>query len=266
GTDRVRKLVRPGRARRLANPDAARPFTRAGLRIARVLERSPARLDLELLPGRSLHDLGDAGLPAWERFAQLWPGAVQPQPLPAHTGADEAAVLDGWFHRADGVGGLDLLGAPRRHLEAAVNRVCALLQEEGEPLAACHRDLHDGQLLWDGRTLSLLDLDTAAAAEPALDLGNLAAHVDLMRVQGQLGGPAYTRIGRLLDDVAARVSTEPRLAVYYLASRLRLGFVHAFRPGASAWLPAWTDGSLRLAASPAAWAARGAAARQAPGV
>ena len=67
GASRVRKLVRPGRARRLAPPEALRPFRRAGLRTAEVIDRGPSHVSLELLPGRSLHDLGDGGMAGWER-------------------------------------------------------------------------------------------------------------------------------------------------------------------------------------------------------
>ncbi|WP_103063537.1 phosphotransferase family protein [Actinomyces qiguomingii] len=260
GTDRVHKLVRVGRAERLADPRAAGPFLRAGLRTAEVLARSESSVHLELLPGRSLHELSDAGLAGWERLTQLWPGVIRPESLPEHTGADEAAVMQRWHRRALRLGAIDTIGAQdelRPALSAAIDTVSALLRKPGDPPAASHRDLHDGQLLWDGTVLSLLDLDTAALAEPALDLGNLAAHVDLARAQGRLGAQAHTHVGRLLDDLAQDLASVPRLSAYYLASRLRLSFVHAFRPGAQQWLPAWTDESLHLAASPdRAWAAR----------
>ncbi|MDO4899513.1 serine kinase [Actinomyces sp.] len=256
GTDRVHKLVRAGRAAKLADLRVSHPFLRAGLRTAEVLDRSSARVDLELLPGQSLHDLGDAGLPGWERFAQLWPGVVRPESLPEHTGADEAAVLLRWHRRALDLGMSDVLGTPEG-LGTAVDVVAGLLREPGDPLAAAHRDLHDGQLLWDGATLSLLDLDTAALAEPALDLGNLAAHVDLMHTQGRLASTAHTHIAQLLDELSQELASEHRLSVYYLASRLRLSFVHAFRPGAPAWLPDWTRESMQLAAAPGrAWQSR----------
>lgn len=255
--DRVRKLVRAGRAGRLADPRAARPFLRAGLRTPEVLDRSPSHLDLELLPGTSLGDLGDAGLAGWERLTRLWPGVVRPEALPEHTGADEAAVLRGWHRRAARLGVLDVAAVSPRALADAVAVVCARLEAPGQALAAAHRDLHDGQLLWDGTTLSLLDLDTAALAEPALDLGNLAAHVDLMRAQGRLGAAAHGRVGALLDELAGGLAGRPRLDAYYLGARLRLICVHAFRPGTEAWLPAWTAQTLRLvAAGGHAWSER----------
>ncbi|PHP51795.1 phosphotransferase family protein [Actinomyces ruminis] len=256
--DRVHKLVRAGRAARLADPRGSRPFLRAGLRTPEVLGRSPSHLDLELLPGTSLGELGDTGLAGWERLAQLWPGVVRPEALPEHTGADEAGVLRGWHRRAARLGVLDVTETGPQAIADAVAAVCARLEVPGEALAAAHRDLHDGQLLWDGTALSLLDLDTAALAEPALDLGNLAAHVDLMRAQGRLGAAAHARVGALLDGLADGLAGKPRLDAYYLGARLRLICVHAFRPGAEAWLPAWTARTLRLvAAGGRAWSVRG---------
>ncbi|MBW3069924.1 MULTISPECIES: serine kinase [unclassified Actinomyces] len=257
GQDRVRKLVRPGRAARLADPQAARPFVRAGLRTARVLDRSASRLDLELLPGSSLRDLGDAGMAGWERLVQLWPAVVRPEALPEHTGADEAEVLRSWRRRTLNLGMLAGTTMASTRVGDAVARVCAVLEQPGDPLAASHRDLHDAQLLWDGSTLSLLDLDTACLAEPALDVGNLAAHVDLMLAQNRLSTTAHGRVASLLEDLGRQLASRPRLSAYYLASRLRLIHVHAFRPGAETWLPAWTRESLRLVASPGdAWADR----------
>ena len=240
----MRKFVRPGRARRLAPPEALRPFRLSGLRTAEVIERGSSHISLELLPGRSLHDLGDEGMAGWERLARAWPAVVRATAaLPRHTAAHETAVLRAWFDRTRATGALDVLDAlaGRGRIEREVERACAALGEAGGPLVISHRDLHDGQLLWDGRELSLLDLDTAATAEAALDLGNLAAHVDLMRIQGRLGPEAHSRVLGLLDDVAARLPTDSqRLRAYRAASLLRLALIHVFRPGAGPWLAAWT--------------------------
>lgn len=245
---RVSKLVRPGRARRLAPPEALRPFRQAGLRTAEVIDRGPSHVSLELLPGRSLHDLGDGGMAGWERLARVWPAAVRAAAaLPEHTAAHEAAVLRTWLGRTRAAGALDVLDAlaGRGRIEREAERACAALGEAGGPPVVSHRDLHDGQLLWDGRELSLLDLDTAATAEAALDLGNLTAHVDLMRVQGRLSTTAHDRVLGLLDDMAARLPTgSRRLRAYRDASLLRLVLIHVFRPGAGPWLAAWTHHAL----------------------
>ena len=244
----VRKIVRPGRAHRLCPPQARRVFEGAGLRVPGLVGRGADHVDLELVPGRSLHELGDAGLAGWRRLARVWPDAVRDAAaLPEHTGAHEAGVLHRWLVRARAAGALDVLdalGGPGR-IERSIERACAALDEDRGPAVAAHRDLHDGQLLWDGCDLSLIDLDTAATAEAALDLGNLAAHADLARVTGRLGAAAHDRVLGLLDDVAARLPTASRrLRAYTDAARLRLALVHVFRPGAGAWLAAWTHLAL----------------------
>ena len=248
GEHLVRKIVRPGRARRLCPPRARRVFESAGLRVPGVVGRGADHLDLELVPGRSLHELGDAGLAGWRRLARVWPDAVRDAAaLPEHTGAHEAGVLHRWLVRARAAGALDVLDAVggRGRIERSVERACAALDEDRGPAVAAHRDLHDGQLLWDGCDLSLIDLDTAATAEAALDLGNLAAHADLARVTGRLGAAAHDRVLGLLDDVASRLPTASRrLRAYTDAARLRLALVHVFRPGAGAWLAAWTHLAL----------------------
>ena len=68
---------------------------------------------------------------------------------------------------------------------------------------------------------------------------------NLMRVTGRLGAAAHDRVLGLLDDVASRLpTTARRLRAYTDAARLRLALVHVFRPGAGAWLAAWTHLAL----------------------
>lgn len=254
----VRKIVRPGRAGRLCPPQARRVFEGAGLRVPGVVGRGADHLDLELVPGRPLHELGDAGLAGWRRLARVWPDVVRDAAagLPEHTGAHEAGVLHRWLVRTRAAGALDVLDAVggQGRIERSVERACAALDEDRGPAVAAHRDLHDGQLLWDGCDLFLIDLDTAATAEAALDLGNLAAHADLARVTGRLGAAAHDRVLGLLDDVAAHLpTTARRLRTYTDAARLRLALVHVFRPGASAWMRDWIGLALHRTTTTPGW-------------
>ncbi|RRD25649.1 phosphotransferase [Actinomyces bowdenii] len=260
GPDRVSKLTRPGRARPSpASLEAFEAFTRMGLRVPGILRADEDRIDLELVPGRSLAELGDAGLPGWQRLARVWsrlgPAGAS---LPLHSPAHEARVLRDWYERAAGHGLLEeATGDPHAGpaLGRAVEEACADLEAGGEQspgpaLTLCHRDLHDGQLLWDGRDLSLIDLDTPALAEAALDLGNLMAHAELMALQGRLSPQGHDRVQGLLEDMAAASpTTGARLRAYHHGARLRLIFVHAFRPGARAWLPRWTSSCLAAPSS-----------------
>ena len=239
---RVRKIVRPHRAAALvrAHTTAASLLRVTGLRTPRILDSSDDIddvIDLELLPGRSLDALGDTGLPAWRRLADSWAHLAHGEAdLPVHGPRQEAEVLRRWFASAQRYGVID---QPTLLHEQVVDTCLSLREDDGVHVIA-HRDLHDGQLLWDGIGLSLLDLDTAAMAEAALDLGNLWAHADLMALRGWLGPEAHAQVRGLLDNMARTLpTTAERLETYYRSSALRLVFVHAFRPAAHQWLPAW---------------------------
>lgn len=244
---RVRKIVRPHRAAALvqAHATAASVLRITGLRTPRILNSSDDIddiVDLELLPGRSLDALGDTGLPAWRRLADSWAHLARSEAdLPVHGPRQEAEVLRRWCASAQRYGVID---QPTLLHEQVVDTCLRLREDDGVHVIA-HRDLHDGQLLWDGIDLSLLDLDTAAMAEAALDLGNLWAHADLMAVRGRLGPEAHTQVRGLLDNMARTLpTTTERLETYYRSSALRLVFVHAFRPAAHQWLPAWVHHCL----------------------
>lgn len=235
---RVRKIVRPRKAASLvrAHTTAASVLRITGLRTPRILGDDDV-VDLELLPGRSLDELGDAGLLGWRRLTDCWAHLADAETdLPAHGPRQETEVLRRWFASAHRYGVID----QSELLREQVVDTCLRLREDDGGHVVAHGDLHDGQLLWDGRDLSLLDLDTAAMAEAALDLGNLWAHTDLMAVRGRLCPASHARVRDLLDDLARRLpTTTERLEAHYRSSALRLVFVHAFRPTAHRWLPTW---------------------------
>ena len=244
--DRAIKFTRQGRANAVAvqSSQVAELCDGSGITAARVLTHSPSRVELALLPGRTFHDLGGDALPGWRRFTETWPGlVVRPAGLPEHTGADEANVLWQWFERARehrALSLLDRLGAE------AVETCQRLTSGDDGTRVLTHRDLHDKQILWDGDTLGLLDLDTAARGEAALDLGNLWAHVELRHAQGRLTQQDRDRIlDLLLGDLAGVLPTTPeRIAAYHRAARLRLAFVYAFRPRSAGWLRHWVEETL----------------------
>lgn len=240
GTDYVTKLLRPGRASRTVHSsrELAGLCAAAGLGAALVLDHSATRIEFSKLAGLTLHDLGTFGVGGWQRFVDVWPRFVTQQWVgPQHTGLDEAAVLRRWF---DQVVEFDAL-APLDRLRSATEETCAALAAPATRLVVAHRDLHDKQLLWDGQSLSMLDLDTACLAEPELDLANLWTHVELRHVQGSIDSATATQILALLNTLSSRLNiSEERFAVYRRATRLRLAFVYAFRPSASSWLPDWT--------------------------
>lgn len=243
GGEFASKLLRPGRAVSVAQ--ASERVTEltcgTGVTAARVLGHSGSRVDFQRLPGRSLHALGDDALPGWQRFTEAWPGVTgRPADLPYHGPADEARVLTQWLTWAEEHQALPELTA----LRAAVERTCRDLTGGDGPVSTIHRDLHDKQLLWDGASLGLLDCDTAARGEAALDVANLWAHVELRHLQGSLANP------RPILDVVAQLPHDPRrFPAYHRATRLRLAFIYAFRPTAARWLPTWVEQTLSLGAT-----------------
>lgn len=254
----------------------------AGFGAAEVLSSTDDVVEFSLLPGTTLYDLGRAGaqgessdglgspfpstsslvprersgrrvvagsslagdaqgaMEGWRALADGWPDFARTTlELPAHTSGDEIEVLRTWYGHALRFGSLDRLD----ELGAAVDEACEALAETPDPAVTLHRDLHDKQALWDGTQIHLLDLDTAARGEAALDLANLLVHVELRAMQGVLDRA---------DDIAAilmgavdklEISAQ-RLAAYAQASRLRLAFLYSFRPASAPWLGAWTDQAL----------------------
>lgn len=200
---------------------------------------------LSRVDGRTLHDLGaDPGTPdavvhaAWDGWARGWervlaaPVAADAAP---HTAAAEAEILLRWRDHA-------LRAGVDSAVAVAFDRTAAALTvDAGEASTPAHRDLHDKQMLWDGHRAGLIDLDTAARAEPALDLANLRAHVAWRRGQGRLSPARALGALEAIDRVAARSNVDPaRIAAYEASTRLRLGAVYLFRPAwrtrAAQWL------------------------------
>ena len=101
-----------------------------------------------------------------------------------------------------------------------------------EPCLA-HRDLHDGQFLIHGETVSLLDFDLLCKADAALDTGNLLAHMVLRGLQSGCEPGRTAVCGRALLSGLAR-HDEPgfkqRLLFYQATSFYRLALLYALRP------------------------------------
>lgn len=249
--DRFTKALRRGRAVGVAaaSEDVARACRTAGLRAAPVLEATDDAVTFGRLDGTTLHDLGDAGLEGWAALARAWPalaagevGVTGSATVGVHDAAREAETLGTWLDHADR---FDALPEHRAALRAAADAtVATLLDGDPDAVRLLHRDLHDKQVLWDatdGRP-GLLDLDTAAHGEAALDLANLDAHLDLRVLQGVFSDGFADRVREVLVPVADAVgATPPRLRAYGRAARIRLACVYAFRPSAGTWLPAWAD-------------------------
>jgi len=227
--DRYVKVVRPGRAAGVVAPMAAvadrpgRPFA-----LARALDIDDERgvIEWEALAGAPLHErlehtaeptlLADVG--ASLRWLHDEAGPVDA----VHDADAEAAVVERWLALARAhCGNADAVMA------APAERVVSGLR--GVPpggTVTLHRDFHDKQVLVADDGVGLIDLDTLARGDAALDVANFLVHLELRVLQGLLHD-AVAVGAAFLDGYGG---TPGNVQVYADAARLRLACVYAYRP------------------------------------
>ncbi|WP_324649832.1 aminoglycoside phosphotransferase family protein [Georgenia sp. H159] len=229
GTDLAR---RGGLVASLVGDDVPVPRLRDGSEPERGVLR------WSVVPGRTLHDLGAAEEWSVEEARTAWIAAgravARLHAAPAalvtarHRATDELDALAAWLHPAVSHGLLDADLVAR-----AGEQVTAELETGDAPsaLGVLHRDLHDKQLLLDAGAVGIIDVDTLAVGERALDVANLLVHLELRQAQGLLTDEraAAAREG-FRSGVGADELPDARLAAYVRATRLRLAGVYAFRP------------------------------------
>lgn len=246
GTVHWSKVLRPGRAGDVAA--ALRWVGTRGVPVPRVeaLDAEAGTVTTAELPGTPLHALWDSAAVRGretEVMAAVGRTVTRLHRLPAppvavrHDPAAELAVTRRWLDLAEVHG---VLPVPRLALDRLLDQAAALLDSPGVEVGLLHRDLHDKQVVLEGGEVALLDLDLLAVGSPALDLANLAVHVEL-RVHQQLldADAADAAIGGLWEGAQPSQAVRRLIAGYALATRLRLVAVYAFRPAstqAAVWL------------------------------
>lgn len=127
--------------------------------LAPLLSTLPRREALGLMErlGGAIHKLHGSGAPAGR----------------THTLEDEMDILEVRLSGARDARP-DLSGAIHRVLEGCHRLARGM---EPNPTRGIHRDFHPGQVVLDGPTVHLLDLDLYAEGDPALDVGNFTAHL-----------------------------------------------------------------------------------------
>lgn len=205
----------------------------AGLRAARIeaVDAPRQAFRMEWLAGQPL----DLASVSPERLCELGQSLrdwqEQECTLEVHGAADELVVLDDWFarhERALGAAPADWI-ALREELQRLAPRL------PPAPPVACHRDLHDKQILVSGSSLALLDFDLLCRSDACLDAANLLAHLALRALQQDA-----LELDRRLDAGAQALlegldrQDEPgfwlRLRFHQAASFQRLALVYALRP------------------------------------
>lgn len=237
GTERYVKLVRPSRVDdvvaplRLVRPD--------GARVPEVVSVDDRRglVTVATVPGRTLVEIvRDPSTDDGRLVADVVEVGATVQRLHAHTsvlsrgthdGAAEVAAARRWLTAASEHGLLDPAA-----WEPILRRTAATLPAPAARSALLHRDLHDKQVvLAPGERIGLLDLDLAIHGDPAVDLANLATHLDLRVRQGSCDPDRAARCrAALLQGYAPDEALLRRLSPYVALTRLRLAGVYSFRP------------------------------------
>jgi thiamine kinase-like enzyme len=123
--------------------------------------------------------------------------------------------------------------APTLHsqVKSHAKEVYAALTADGAPLVPLHRDCYDKQFVVGSSDAGLLDFDTLALGEAALDIANLLVHCQL-RVYEKV--TTLTRAQYLayafVEGYGLTNQEASRLSAYADACRLRLLCVYGCRP------------------------------------
>ena len=136
-------------------------------------------------------------------------------------------MLQRWLQRLEAF--VPHLGSPFRTVAAGVfERLAA----SPSPHVLLHRDFYDKQVFADGGgRVGLLDFDTLAVGEAALDVANALVHFELRALQERCPPEQAAAAGfALLEGYQPVAQVCLRIGAYADAARLRLACVYAFRP------------------------------------
>jgi len=233
---RFAKVVRPSQLRQImAGPEHLGGVADLPFGIPKVvdLDESAGIVTWSRLEGRCLHDLlgHDQQLVEGARAAgRALRGLHGCPPAPAASAHDAGAEIAMLSAQLDRLRTLEPLvytrlgDTPRRVFEALAQGSCGSV-----PL---HRDFHDKQVFIDaaGRA-GILDFDTMALGEPALDVANMLVHLELRALQQRCSPDAAGRAAEaFLDAYRPDAGVRQRLAAYEAATRLRLACLYTWRP------------------------------------
>jgi len=190
---------------------------------------------MEMAPGTSLHeqagraDFLSACAAAGRILRRLHNLPCLADNSPAHTAAAELADLAVWNRR---------LCTIFPTCASSVENVYRLLGAHGlsdlppAEVVPVHRDFYDKQVLYAKGRTTLLDFDNISAGDPAQDVGNFLAHLELRRMQHPETGPAMARgSGAFAESYGRRDEGFARRVEWWRAATfLRLAGLYALRP------------------------------------
>lgn len=181
---------------------------RSNLRIPKPLGAMPeiGASFFAVLPGAAPDFVSSDSAATAQAIAALQ--ALEPAGLPVHSAADEARILLEWLERCE-----SWRPEIASKIAALVAHVSTALKQTSSALRPCHRDLHEKQILVSDGVAGLLDFDTLCLSDPALDAGNLLAHLFFAGI----------------DEAPLRSHLDqPGIALWRRAALLRLVMIYAF--------------------------------------
>ena len=141
-------------------------------------------------------------------------------PVERYSAAEELMLLRTWCERVSAA-------FPERAevFYKALGRVRRdLLHLPDTDPVPCHRDFHEGQILIDGERAGFLDFDTLRLGDPALDPGNLIAHLRLTAIRcARANSDLEGAIINAMHPLAAG-----RISAWTRAAQLRLAAIYSF--------------------------------------
>lgn len=233
---RYAKVVPPGNAARILAADrVARaidvlqmPDLVSADLVAGVLEWAevPGRSLYELLhdPSVSLAGLADAGAAMGAALRALHLAPV-PRGLVRHTAEAETNGAASWVRHTFAHGDM-----PAPDIDTALDRAATVMSAADSPVAVLHRDLHEKQVVIADDRATLLDFDTLAVGEPALDVANFLVHLDLRAALGLPVERARATALAFVDEYRPSTAVVERIPAHAAVTRIRLACVYAFRP------------------------------------
>lgn len=135
--------------------------------------------------------------------------------------AEELALLGGWIDRV--CTAFPTLAGPASAALTAVEATLFRMPEVAP--RPCHRDFHEGQILIHGDRAGVLDFDTYCRSDPALDTGNLIAH---LRMRGLRENRRLTAIADAFRRAMLPHAGPENVKAWTRAALLRLGCIQAF--------------------------------------
>jgi len=185
-------------------------------------------------PGRMLFELldsptGELSLANAGRILGRFHQCSTDLQLPIHGYTEEIAVLEGWLRA------LESLGIQNKSkARGLLDRLKANSAAAGRPHFPGHGDFYDKQLLFDGKIITVLDLDMACRAPAERDAGNFLAHLKLRGLENGGRADRYSRLARAFTEAyeedGGRLSGTA-LHWYCASTFLRLACRASLQPG-----------------------------------